>query len=127
MTSTIALIRKEPDSDYAVDFPDFPGAITAGRTLEEARRLAAEALEFHIDGLIEDGEAIPEPTSLDTIMADPHNRDAVAILVDLPVKSARSLRVNITLPEDILTAIDRVTRNRSRFLADAAREKLRRP
>lgn len=91
-----------------------------------ARRLAAEALAFHIDGLVEDGEAIPAPSSLDSVMADAHNRDAVAILVDLPARSARSLRVNVTLPEDILKAIDQVTTNRSRFLADAAREKLRR-
>ncbi len=88
------------------------------RTLDEARRLAAEALAFHIDGLVEDGEAIPAPSSLDSVMADTHNRDAVAILVDLPARSARSLRVNVTLPEDILTAIDQVTNNRSRFLGE---------
>jgi predicted RNase H-like HicB family nuclease len=126
VTSTIALIRQEPKSDYSADFPDFLGVITAGHTLDEARRQATEALAFHIDGLLEDGEALPEPSSLDAIMTDTHDRDAVAVLVDLPRKSARSLWMNITLPEDILTAIDRVTNNRSRFLADAAKEKLRR-
>ena len=81
MTAYIALLRKDQGSDYGVDFPDFPGCVTAGTTLEEARRMAAEALEFHIQGMSEDGEAIPEPSLLDAVMADPHNRDAVAFLV----------------------------------------------
>ena len=45
MTSYIAMLYKEPDSDFGVSFPDFPGCITAGTTLEEAWRLAEEALE----------------------------------------------------------------------------------
>ena len=49
MTALIALIRKDAASDYGVGFPDFPGCVTAGRTLDEARRMAAEALELHVD------------------------------------------------------------------------------
>jgi predicted RNase H-like HicB family nuclease len=127
MAAYIALIRKEPDSDYGVDFPDFPGCITAGRTLEEARRMAAEALELHVEGMSQDGEAIPAPSSLDEIMADEHNRDAVAFLVDVAAQAPKAVRVNVTLPEDLLEAIDRATTNRSRFLAEAARAKLREP
>jgi predicted RNase H-like HicB family nuclease len=126
MTSYIALLRKDPRSDYGVDFPDFPGCITAGRTLEEARRMAAEALAFHVDGMREDGDAIPPPSPMDAIMVDQHNRDAIAFLVDLPVKSRRAVRINIGLPEDVVQSIDRVAANRSRFLADAARERLKR-
>ena len=44
MSTYIALIRKDPDSDYGVDFPDFPGCVTAGSTLDEARSMADEAL-----------------------------------------------------------------------------------
>jgi predicted RNase H-like HicB family nuclease len=126
MASYIALLRKDSRSDYGVDFPDFPGCITAGRTLEEARRLAAEALAFHVDGMREDGDAIPPPSPMDAIMADQHNRDAIAFLVDLPAKSRRAVRINISLPEDVVQSIDRVAANRSRFLADAARERLKR-
>ena len=61
MADYIALIHKEPASDYGVSFPDFPGCVTAGATLDEARRGAVEALAFHIDGMVEDGEAIPSP------------------------------------------------------------------
>jgi predicted RNase H-like HicB family nuclease len=126
MASYIALLRKDPHSDYGVDFPDFPGCITVGRTLEEARRMAADALAFHVEGMRQDGEPVPPPSSMDGIMADRHNRSAVAFLVDLPETSARAVRINVSLPEDVVRSIDRVATNRSRFLADAARDRLRR-
>ena len=124
MTTYIALIRKEIASDYGVDFPDFPGCATAGKSLDEARRMAVEALTLHIEGMIEDREAIPEPASLDAIMSDDLNREAVAFLVDIPTRPTRAVRVNVMLPEDLLIEIDRASSNRSRFLADAARAKL---
>lgn len=124
MTTYIALLRKDEVSDFGVDFPDFPGCVTAGTTLDEARRLAAEALALHVEGLVEDGDHLPTPSSLDVIMADPDNADAVVFLVDVPASPVRSMRINVTLPNDLVEAIDRVTRNRSRFLAEAARDKL---
>lgn len=127
MTAYIALLRKQADSDFGVEFPDFPGCITAGVTLEDARRMATEALLLHIEGMMEDGDPIPEPSGLNEVLTDPRYSDTAAVLVDVPTRRARSVRVNISVPEDILQAIDRVTDNRSRFLADAAREKLRFP
>jgi predicted RNase H-like HicB family nuclease len=124
MTSYIALLRKDEDSDYGVDFPDFPGCITAGKTLEETRRMAEEALAFHIDGMVAGGEAVPEPSDLDAIMADPRNRDAVGFVVQVASRPGRAIRINVTLPEDLVQEIDRVTTNRSRFLAEAARRRL---
>ena len=126
MTAYIGLLRKDPRSDYGVDFPDFPGCVTTGRTLEEARRMAVEALAFHVDGMREDGEPVPRPSSMDVIMADRHNRNAIAFLVDVPERSRRAVRINVSLPEDIVQSIDRVAANRSRFIADAARERLKR-
>ncbi|MBR0668545.1 ribbon-helix-helix protein, CopG family [Roseomonas hellenica] len=107
MAEYIALIHKDAESDFGVSFPDLPGCVTAGATLDEARAMAAEALALHIEGMIEDGEAIPEPSSLTVIMKERENRDAVAVLVPGPTKPARAVRVNITLPEDALHAIDR--------------------
>lgn len=124
MKSYIALLRKEDESDFGVDFPDFPGVVTAGKTLDEARAMAAEALDLHVDGMLEDGLEIPEPSSIEAVMGDAHNRDAVIVLIDLPDKPVRSVRVNVMLPQDVIDAIDRVTDNRSRFLAEAARARL---
>lgn len=125
MTAYIALIRKTAGSDYGVDFPDLPGCVTAGRTLDEARRMAAEALALHIEGMVEDREPLPEPAELDAIMADADNLEAVAFLVDVATRPSRSVRINVTLPEELVEQIDRLTRNRSGFLADAARAKLK--
>ena len=51
MAAYIALLRKDASSDYGVDFPDLPGCVTAGRSLEEARRAAAEALAVRLEGM----------------------------------------------------------------------------
>ena len=125
MTVYIALLRKEKDSDFGVDFPDFPGCVSAGRNLDEARQMAAEALALHIEGMIEDAEPLPSPSSLERIMKDPRNQDAVGFLIDTPARPSPAMRINITLPKDLVEAIDGKTTNRSRFLAEAAREKLR--
>jgi predicted RNase H-like HicB family nuclease len=66
----IALIHKDPDSDYGISFPDLPGVISAGKTLDEAREMGAEALALHLEGLAADGEVAPEPSSLEEIMKD---------------------------------------------------------
>ena len=65
MRNYIGLIHKDADSHFGVSFPDFPGVITAGTSLDDARAMAEEALTFHIGGLVEDGEAIPEPSDLE--------------------------------------------------------------
>jgi predicted RNase H-like HicB family nuclease len=51
----IAYLHKDKGSDFGVSFPDFSGCVTAGRTLEEARQLADEALTLYIAGMLEDG------------------------------------------------------------------------
>ena len=125
MQHYIGLILKEPKSDYGVSFPDLPGCITAGRTLDEARAMAEEALAFHLEGLAEDGDPIPEPASMERIMSDPENRDAVAILVSAKLPAGRVARVNITVPADALGDIDRFAEahgfTRSGFLVSAAK------
>jgi hypothetical protein len=65
-------------------------------------------------------------TSSSPIPPDRHNKGAVAVLVDVREKPERAVRINVTLPEDLVRSIDRVAANRSRFLAAAARDRLRR-
>jgi predicted RNase H-like HicB family nuclease len=122
MKTYIALLRKEGGSSYGVDFPDFPGCITGGETMDIAYSEAPEALQFHIKGMLEDGEEIPEPSSLDDIMADPDNEGAVPFPVQVPGEKTK--RVDITVPELVLRDIDAYARkhsmSRSAFLVDAA-------
>jgi predicted RNase H-like HicB family nuclease len=118
----IAYLHKDPASDFGVSFPDFPGCITAGRTLEEARRKAAEALRFHIAGMVEDGEKIPEPSTVDDIADDPAAKNAVAFLV--PAYLERTVRINITARESQIERIDQLARaaglTRSAYVVQAA-------
>ncbi len=126
MKQYIGLIHKDAESDFGVSFPDFPGAVTAGKDLDDARAMAEEALAFHIEGLVEDGEAIREPSSLEDVMADAANRDGVAILVAVKTQAAKAVRVNVTLPEDVLAEIDAYAAahgySRSGFIARAAKK-----
>jgi predicted RNase H-like HicB family nuclease len=104
----IAYLHKERDSDFGVSFPDFPGCVTSGRTLEEARRMAAEALALHVKGMIEDGEVVPEPSSLDALKNDPNMRGAVAVVVGVEPAPEKTVRINITARKSQLDAIDRL-------------------
>jgi predicted RNase H-like HicB family nuclease len=136
MHSFIALIRKDADSDYGVSFPDLPGVATAGTDLDDARHMAVEALALHLKGMKKDGDPIPEPSSLDAIMADRENRDTVAILVEASRRPSarppreRTARANITLPEGDLKRIDAFAEahgtTRSGFLLWAAKREMAR-
>jgi predicted RNase H-like HicB family nuclease/uncharacterized protein (DUF1778 family) len=121
----IAYLHKDRDSDFGVSFPDFPGCITAGKTLEEAHRMAAEALELHIAGMVEDGEEIPAPSTLDALADDPARKDAVSFLVHVePEQSERTVRINITAREKQLEQIDRLANRagltRSAYMVQSA-------
>ena len=83
MTVYICLLRKEAGSDVGVDFPDFPGCITAGKTLDEARQMAVEALNAHVALMAGDGDLLPETSTLEECMALKENQDAVAFLVEI--------------------------------------------
>jgi predicted RNase H-like HicB family nuclease len=115
----IAIIHKEADSDFGVSFPDFPGCITAGRTLDEAKDMALEALTGHIAVMRETGEPVPDPSTLDEVMSNPDFEDGVAFLVSVK-EPGKTVRVNITLTEQELHEIDRHARahgmTRSAFL-----------
>ncbi|HXG29419.1 MAG TPA: type II toxin-antitoxin system HicB family antitoxin [Nevskiales bacterium] len=126
MASYIALLRKDRNSDYGVEFPDFPGCVTAGATLDEARKQAQEALAFHVEGMLEDGDPIPEPSTLDQLAAREDLRHAVPFLVELDLArlSGPAQRINITVPERALRRIDAAARKlgetRSAYLVRAA-------
>jgi len=126
MHSYIGLIHKDADSHFGVSFPDFPGVITAGTSLDDARAMAEEALTFHIEGLAEDEEAIPAPSGLEEIMSDSDNRSGVAILVSVKTDQPKAVRVNVTLPGDVLEQIDKFAEahgfTRSGFLTQAAKK-----
>ena len=125
MANYLAIIHKDPKSDYGVSFPDFPGCITAGGSIDEAKEMAQDAYALHIQGMAADGEKIPAPSKLDDILAQPDYADAAAILVvSVSDPKPRTVCVNVTLSENVLRKIDRIAKkrgmSRSSFLVHAA-------
>jgi predicted RNase H-like HicB family nuclease len=57
------VIFEKTDTGYSAYVPDLPGCITTGHSLPETERLIREAVEFHLEGLREDGLPIPPPTT----------------------------------------------------------------
>ena len=60
---TYVVIFEEGKNSCSAYVPDLPGCIAAGETLEEVKKLIAEAIEFHIEGLRADGDVVPPPLS----------------------------------------------------------------
>lgn len=118
-----AIIERAGD-EYSVYFPDLPGCTSAGATVQEAARNAEEALAGHLVECAAHKDEVADPSDLDAIEHDPEVDEVARILVkaELP---GRSVRVQITLDEGLLSAIDKVASNRSGFLAEAARNRLR--
>ena len=58
-----AVVFEKGPTSYGAYVPDLPGCVAVGDTLEEVERLIQEAIEFHIEGMREDGDPIPNPTS----------------------------------------------------------------
>ena len=106
---------------FGVFFPEVPGCVSAGRTEKEVFANAEEALAGHLAELLAGGD--PLPKRLDNIPSDPDVEEYCRILVrvELPGKA---VRLNITMDEGLVAAIDRVATNRSSFLAEAARSAL---
>jgi predicted RNase H-like HicB family nuclease len=120
----IAYLHKDGKSDFGVSFPDFPGCVTAGKSLDEASRKAPEALAFHIAGMIEGGEKTPKPSKMDDLVRDPDRQDAVAFLVTADFHKAKTVRVNVTARENQIEQIDRLARQagmtRSAYIVQSA-------
>lgn len=130
MTNYIAIIHKDEISDYGVSFPDFPGCITAGSTLDEAQANAHEALEAHVGYMIEEGQALPTPRSLEAAIRDTLSENGEGFFATMvvpfePTAKRKPERVNITVPSRDLARIDRYASehgySRSGFLLHAAK------
>lgn len=122
------VIHKDKNTDFGVTVPDVAGCFSAGDTLEEAINMAREAIECHLEGMLIDGEAIPVPSSIEIHQQNKEFSDGVWALVDIDLSklSVKSKRVNITIPERLLNAVDHYAKrhgeSRSGLLAQAVTE-----
>ena len=120
-SATYTAIVERTRTGFSAFFPDVPGCVSAGRNEREVFANAEQALSGHLAEMVRAGESLP-PRS-DETPRDPEVDEYCRILVrvELPGKA---VRLNITMDEGLVAAIDRVTSNRSNFLADAARKAL---
>ncbi|MBB3147835.1 putative RNase H-like HicB family nuclease [Phyllobacterium trifolii] len=131
MPFTYAILH-EGDKGFGISFPDFPGCVSGGQTEEDAIRRGEETLNFHVAGMVEDGDQLPFVRTLSELRSDPLFADSLGdgfltiVLFDLPGKS---VRINVSMDENLLDAIDRAAQakgqSRSAYLADAARARIR--
>lgn len=119
------VIHKDKSSDYGVTVPDLPGCLSAGDTMEDALVNVVEAIECHLEGLLFDGEVIPEAQSVEVHQKNRNFRGGTWALVnvDLSRLASKAKRINITLPERVLALVDeqakREGESRSGLLARA--------
>ncbi|SFY23200.1 Predicted nuclease of the RNAse H fold, HicB family [Paracoccus pantotrophus] len=128
----VAFLHTDEAGGFGISFPDFPGAISDGDTVEQAIQRGEQALAFHVQGMREDGLEVPVPRSVDDILADPDlaewREDAQIAHVALILDRGSPKRVNISLDPGLLDAIDaeaaRRGMTRSAFLSSAARAEI---
>lgn len=120
-----AVFETDDAGGYGVVFPDLPGCVTQGATLEDAHANALEALELHLEGMIQDGEGLPEPSPIATVKGDPESQVVTFMLIPAALPG-RTRRINVTLDTALISRIDAVSSNRSAFLQEAARAELKR-
>jgi len=69
MVAVVAFVHGKPGA-YGISFPDFPGCVSGGATIDEALRRGRDALDFHVESMIAVGEALPQIRSIAEIKAD---------------------------------------------------------
>lgn len=118
------------DGNFGVIFPDFVGCVSCGKTKEEALLNGREALEFHLEGMVEDGDEIPLQSDLEKVneWLDECEETCHLCWIEVTLPSSKAVRVNITIQENLLKAIDKKLsgkkHRRSRFIADAVQKQL---
>jgi predicted RNase H-like HicB family nuclease len=118
-----AVLERGDHGAVGVWFPDFPGAVTAALTQEEAMARASDALEEAMRGCAERETPLPEPTPLQAIETPPGS-DVIGIVAVGASPPDPSERVNVYLPKSLIERVDRLAAdlgmNRSSFFGMAA-------
>jgi predicted RNase H-like HicB family nuclease len=121
-------LAEKVKSGYSVFFPDFPGFGSAGSSLEAARKKAKDGLIAHVELMIEDGEPLPKPSSLDKIMKLSDAKGCVPLIISIIAPSGKAQRINITIDKALLNALDIAAhdlhKTRSALIAEAAQKLL---
>jgi len=120
------VLHTDDGTHYGVSVPDLPGCFSGGEGIEDALASAREAIDLHLEGLLEDGGEIPLVGSITRHQHNPDFAGGVWALVDVDTSrfDGKAEKINITVPRRILSRIDACARargtSRSGFLVQAA-------
>jgi predicted RNase H-like HicB family nuclease len=89
MRHYIGIVHKEARSGYGISFPDFLGLVTAAASLDEAYERSIEALALHVEGLLAEGEIIPNPSTFEQMRDNPDYRHGMPVWVPLKTDAFR--------------------------------------
>jgi predicted RNase H-like HicB family nuclease len=125
------VLHSDNGQHYGVSVPDLTGCFSAGDSIENALESVKEAIELHLEGMIEEGQDMPIIAPINQHQQNPDYADGVwaVVEVDTSVFEGNAEKINITLPKLLLKRIDDYTHakhlTRSGFLAEAARAAMR--
>jgi predicted RNase H-like HicB family nuclease len=122
-----AIIEPGDKKGYCISFPDLPGCITESNNIDEAIRMAKDALELHIYGMEDDGDSIPEPTAPDKLII-PAGAFISLIEVWMPVireeMQNKAVKKTLTIPKWLNDAAEKEKINFSQVLQTALKDYL---
>ena len=116
------VVHHDKGSAYGVTVPDLPGCFSAGDSFDEALDKVVEAIEFHLEGLADEGMDIPQAEPIGAHLDNPDYASGTWGFVDIDLTPylGKTEKINVTLPSAVIRKIDAKHKNRSRFLAEAA-------
>jgi predicted RNase H-like HicB family nuclease len=125
------VLHTDDGQHYGVIVPDLPGCFSGGHGIDDALSSVQEAIDLHVETLLDDGADIPPRQPITLHQANPDYAGGVWAVVDVPIEKylGPAEKVNITIPRRLLARIDEYARahgaTRSGFLAEAARQAMR--
>lgn len=120
------VIDKDDDSDFGVTVPDLPGCFSAGDTFEDAINQVKEAIELHLEGLLDEGMDIPIPGNIDKHRQQPEYAEGVWALVEIDdnLASSKTERINLSIPAWANARIEKhatkLGKSKSKFMMEAS-------
>ena len=108
MRYPVAIEPGDKKHAWGVTVPDLPGCFSAGDTLDEALDQTREAILLHVEGLLDDEQAIPPPQSIETHRSNREYKGRIWALVEVDLSQLEDVteRINITLPRRVLNKLD---------------------
>ena len=123
MLYPIAINKGDKDTAHGIFIPDLVGCFSAADNYQDVFDNAIEAIELHLEGMVDDGDEIPLPSDIDSHIGNPEYDGMTWALVPVDVNRylGKSEKINVTLPSRLIHLIDeKVSSNKGRYKSRSA-------